>query len=81
MSDIVNAPLSRTTGTVKFFDAGRGFGFCLRGDGQPDVFIHANACKRSGLAALPNEGDTLEFDVVPADKGPKADNIRLLARV
>jgi CspA family cold shock protein len=79
MSDISTA-LPRTKGTVKFFDIGKGFGFCVLGEGKQDVFLHANACKRSGLTELPKQGDELEFDVVLAAKGPKADNIRLLAR-
>lgn len=79
MSDISTA-LPRTKGTVKFFDISKGFGFCAIGEGQQDVFLHANACKRSGLSEPPKQGDEIEFDVVPAAKGPKADNIRVLAR-
>lgn len=52
----------RATGTVKFFNAMKGFGFITREDGQPDAFVHISAVERSGLREL-NEGDKLEFDL------------------
>lgn len=52
----------RATGTVKFFNAMKGFGFITRDDGQPDAFVHISAVERSGLREL-NEGDKLEFDL------------------
>jgi CspA family cold shock protein len=52
----------RATGTVKFFNAMKGFGFITRDDGQPDAFVHISAVERSGLSAL-NEGDRVEFDI------------------
>ncbi len=52
----------RATGTVKFFNSMKGFGFITRDDGQPDAFVHISAVERSGLRAL-NEGDKLEFDI------------------
>lgn len=52
----------RATGTVKFFNAMKGFGFITRDDGQPDAFVHISAVERSGMSGL-NEGDRLEFDI------------------
>lgn len=52
----------RATGTVKFFNAMKGFGFLVRDDGQPDAFVHISAVERSGLAGL-NEGERYEFDL------------------
>ncbi|EIZ79835.1 CspA family cold shock protein, partial [Novosphingobium sp. Rr 2-17] len=52
----------KATGTVKFFNAMKGFGFITRDDGQPDAFVHISAVERSGLSGL-NEGDQVEFDI------------------
>jgi CspA family cold shock protein len=52
----------KASGTVKFFNSMKGFGFITRDDGQPDAFVHISAVERSGLSAL-NEGDRLEFDI------------------
>ena len=52
----------RATGTVKFFNSMKGFGFITRDDGQPDAFVHISAVERSGLRGL-NEGDRMEFDI------------------
>jgi CspA family cold shock protein len=52
----------RTTGTVKFFNAMKGFGFITRDDGEPDAFVHISAVERSGMREL-NEGDKLEFEL------------------
>jgi cold shock protein len=52
----------KATGTVKFFNSMKGFGFITRDDGQPDAFVHISAVERSGLREL-NEGDKLEFDI------------------
>lgn len=58
------------TGTVKFFNATRGFGFIAPNDGGPDVFVHATAVERAGLASIV-EGDKLSFDVV-SERGKTA---------
>jgi cold shock protein len=50
------------TGTVKFFNAQKGFGFIVQDDGGPDVFVHASAVERAGMHSL-NEGQKLSFDV------------------
>lgn len=52
----------KATGTVKFFNAMKGFGFIQRDDGQPDAFVHISAVERAGMTTL-NEGDRLEFEL------------------
>ena len=52
----------KATGTVKFFNGQKGFGFLTRDDGQPDAFVHISAVERSGLNGL-NEGERYEFDL------------------
>src|SRR4051812_25054885 len=52
----------KATGTVKFFNAMKGFGFIQRDDGQPDAFVHISAVERAGIPTL-NEGDRLEFEL------------------
>src|SRR5919112_520460 len=52
----------KASGTVKFFNAMKGFGFIQRDDGQPDAFVHISAVERAGIPTL-HEGDRLEFDL------------------
>ena len=52
----------KATGTVKFFNSMKGFGFLVRDDGQPDAFVHISAVERSGLQGI-NEGERYEFDL------------------
>ena len=52
----------KATGTVKFFNTTKGFGFLVRDDGQPDAFVHISAVERSGLSGI-NEGERYEFDL------------------
>jgi CspA family cold shock protein len=61
------------TGTVKFFNAERGYGFIKPDDGGRDVFVHITAVEQAGLKSL-NEGQRISFDVEPdkKGKGPKA---------
>jgi cold shock protein len=63
-------------GTVKFFNAERGYGFIKPDDGGRDVFVHITAVERAGLKSL-NEGQHISFDVEPdkKGKGPKAVNL------
>jgi cold shock protein len=63
-------------GTVKFFNAEKGFGFITPENGGPDVFVHITAVQNSGLGTL-NEGQQVMFDVEPdkKGKGPKAVNL------
>jgi cold shock protein len=62
------------TGKVKFFNAGKGFGFITPDDGGKDVFVHANDI---GGAQL-QEGSKVEFEVTPGKKGPQASNVRVV---
>ncbi len=64
------------TGTVKFFNNEKGYGFIAR-DGQPDVFVHYSNITGAGFRSL-NEGDQVEFEVGPGRKGEEALNVRLL---
>ncbi len=59
------------TGTVKFFNAMKGFGFIQRDDGQPDAFVHISAVERAGMSGL-NEGDRVSFDVEVDRRGKQA---------
>jgi CspA family cold shock protein len=56
------------TGTVKFFNSMKGFGFIQRDDGQPDAFVHISAVERAGLGTL-NEGDRVKFDIEVDGRG------------
>ena len=64
----------RTTGTVKWFNDSKGFGFIERNDGEKDVFCHHSAIQGDGFRSLA-EGDKVEFDVVQGQKGPAAENV------
>ena len=55
-------------GTVKFFNAAKGFGFVARDDGGEDVFVHISAVQRAGMAGL-DEGDRVAFDIEVDDRG------------
>lgn len=57
-----------TVGTVKFFNTSKGFGFITPEDGGRDVFVHASAVERSGLAAL-HDGQRVSFDLEPDRQG------------
>ena len=61
----------KATGTVKFFNAMKGFGFVQRDDGQPDAFVHISAVERAGMTNL-NEGDRLEFEIEVDRRGKYA---------
>jgi len=61
----------RASGTVKFFNAMKGFGFIQRDDGQPDAFVHISAVERAGMTNL-NEGDRLEFELEVDRRGKYA---------
>ena len=64
-----------TTGTVKFFNTTKGFGFIQPADGSKDVFVHISAVERSGLGQLA-EGQKLSFEVEQDARGPKAVNLQ-----
>ena len=65
-----------TTGTVKFFNAEKGFGFISR-EGADDVFVHFSNIQGEGYKTL-DEGQTVEFDVAPGRKGEEAQNVRVV---
>ncbi|GAB2511526.1 cold-shock protein [Paramicrobacterium agarici] len=65
------------TGTVKWFNAEKGFGFITPADGSSDVFAHYSAIQSSGYRTL-NENQQVEYDVAQGPKGLQAENIRPL---
>lgn len=65
--------MSRITGTVKWFNDAKGFGFIQR-EGGPDVFVHFSAIASTGFKSLV-EGDKVEFEIVEGQKGPQAANV------
>jgi CspA family cold shock protein len=64
-----------TVGTVKWFNANRGYGFIQRESGK-DVFVHVSAVQDGGSL---EEGQAVEFDIAQGQKGPEAANVRPLA--
>ena len=65
--------MMRVTGTVKWFNDAKGYGFIAREDGD-DVFVHYSAISGAGFRSL-NEGQAVEFDVVDGPKGKQAANV------
>jgi len=72
-----NGPSVEETGTVKWFNAERGYGFIAPNNGGKDVFVHVSALERSGMQGL-SEGQTVVVDVVEGRKGPEAARVRLV---
>lgn len=62
------------TGTVKWFDEKKGYGFITREDGGNDCFVHYSAIRGSGFRTL-SEGDRVEFEIEEGDRGPAASNV------
>jgi cold shock protein len=65
------------TGTVKWFNSEKGFGFIANDNGGPDVFAHFSAITGGGYKSL-DENQKVEFEVTQGQKGPQAENIRPL---
>ena len=68
--------VTMATGTVKFFNSEKGFGFISR-EGGSDVFVHFSNIVGSGYKSL-NEGDKVEFEVAPGKKGEEAQQVRVI---
>jgi CspA family cold shock protein len=67
----------RTTGTVKWFNDSKGFGFIALENGGKDCFVHHSAIQGNGYRSLA-EGERVEFDIVQGQKGPAAENVTRL---
>ena len=76
--DIVRAfkEVMMATGTVKWFNPTKGYGFIQPKDGGRDVFVHISAVERAGLGSL-NEGQTIEYQVVSNRGKESADNLKV----
>ena len=64
----------RSTGTVKWFNDSKGFGFITPENGEKDLFVHHSGIQAEGFKSLA-EGDRVEFDVVQGQKGPAAEGV------
>ena len=64
------------TGTVKWFNTQKGYGFIQPDDGSQDVFVHISAVERAGLASL-NDGQVVEYDEVPNKGKTSAENLKV----
>src|SRR5215813_10597002 len=71
--------MARTTGTVKWFNDAKGYGFITPEGGQKDCFVHHSAIQGGGFRTLA-EGERVEFDIVQGAKGPAAENVVKIGR-
>jgi len=67
----------RTTGTVKWFNDKKGYGFITPENGEKDCFVHFSAIQADGFKSL-KVGQRVEFEIVGGDKGPAAQNVTML---
>ena len=68
------------TGTVKWFNADKGYGFIAQSEGGDDVFVHFSAIEGTGYKSL-DEGATVEYEVEQGPKGPQAKSVNVVASV
>jgi cold shock protein len=73
----LSEPSVEETGTVKWFNAERGYGFIALDGREKEVFVHVSALEQSGIAGL-KEGQSVVADVVEGRKGPEAAKVRLI---
>lgn len=73
----VNKGNEMAQGIVKWFNAEKGFGFIAQDGGGPDVFVHYSALSGNGFKSL-DEGSRVEFEVGQGQKGPQAQDVRVL---
>ncbi|GAA0604180.1 MULTISPECIES: transcription antiterminator/RNA stability regulator CspE [Sporichthya] len=66
-----------TQGTVKWFNAEKGFGFIAQDDGGADVFVHYSAIQSNGYRTL-EDNQRVEFEITQGAKGPQAENVRAI---
>ena len=77
-SRLLLGEITMATGTVKWFNPAKGFGFIEPSDGSKDAFVHISAVERAGLATL-NEGQKVEYEIVPGQGGKSsAENLVVL---
>lgn len=69
--------MERFKGTVKWFNAQKGFGFIVPDNGSKDLFVHYSSIKVNGFRTL-KEGDKVEYEVEKTDKGEKAVNVTII---
>jgi cold shock protein len=74
---IIKEQSSMAQGTVKWFNAEKGFGFIAQENGGDDVFVHYSAIQSQGYKSL-DENQKVEFDVTQGPKGPQAENVRTI---
>jgi CspA family cold shock protein len=77
MYPLVDRAAIEVSGTVKWYNAMKGFGFIASDQGGKDIFVHASALERAGIAGL-TEGQRVAVDVIDGRKGPEAAGLRLI---